>query len=83
MVTYAFKSDYTPEIPDDESEKLSTTIKLSEVLAAGVRLEASAFSIEAHNAVTALTNSVFHFYLVRRLLVYVPRLIILLVKITP
>ncbi|MFO0150551.1 MAG: restriction endonuclease subunit S, partial [Microcystis sp.] len=57
MVTYAFKSDYTPEIPDDESEKLSTTIKLSEVLAAGVRLEASAFSIEAHNAVTALTNS--------------------------
>jgi type I restriction enzyme S subunit len=57
MVTYAFKSDYTPEIPDDESEKLSTTIKLSEVFAAGVRLEASAFSIEAHNAVTALTNS--------------------------
>ncbi|MBE9088280.1 restriction endonuclease subunit S [Microcystis aeruginosa LEGE 11464] len=57
MVTYAFKSDYTPEIPDDESEKLSTTIKLSEVLAAGVRLEASAFSIDAHNAVTALTNS--------------------------
>ena len=57
MVTYAFKSDYTPEIPDEESEKLSTTIKLSEVLAAGVRLEASAFSIEAHNAVTALTNS--------------------------
>ncbi|WP_286824831.1 restriction endonuclease subunit S [Microcystis sp. LSC13-02] len=57
MVTYAFKSDYTPEIPDEESEKLSTTIKLSEVFAAGVRLEASAFSIEAHNAVTALTNS--------------------------
>ncbi|NCR57209.1 MAG: type I restriction endonuclease subunit R [Microcystis aeruginosa LL13-06] len=57
MVTYAFKSDYTPEIPDEEPEKLSTTIKLSEVFAAGVRLEASAFSIEAHNAVTALTNS--------------------------
>jgi len=57
MVSYAFKLDYTPEIPDDESEKLSTTIKLSEVFAAGVRLEASAFSIEAHNAVTALTNS--------------------------
>ncbi|AFY72313.1 type I restriction modification DNA specificity protein [Synechococcus sp. PCC 7502] len=57
MVSYAFKPDYTPEIPDDESEKLSTTIKLSEVFAAGVRLEASAFSIEAHNAVTALTNS--------------------------
>ncbi len=57
MVSYAFKPDYIPEIPDDESEKLSTTIKLSEVFAAGVRLEASAFSIEAHNAVTALTNS--------------------------
>jgi type I restriction enzyme S subunit len=57
MVSYAFKPDYTPEIPDEESEKLSTTIKLSEVFAAGVRLEASAFSIEAHNAVTALTNS--------------------------
>ncbi|NCS06575.1 MAG: type I restriction endonuclease subunit R [Microcystis aeruginosa G13-07] len=57
MVSYAFKPDYTPEIPDEEPEKLSTTIKLSEVFAAGVRLEASAFSIEAHNAVTALTNS--------------------------
>ena len=57
MVSYAFKPDYTPELPDDESEKLSTTIRLSEVFAAGVRLEASAFSIEAHNAVTALTNS--------------------------
>lgn len=57
MVNYAFKLDYTPEILDDESEKLSTTIKLSEVFAAGVRLEASAFSIEAHNAVTALINS--------------------------
>ncbi|MEA5467606.1 restriction endonuclease subunit S [Spirulina sp. 06S082] len=57
MVSYAFKPDYTPEIPDDESEKLSTTIKFSEVFAAGVRLEASAFSIEAHNAVTVLTNS--------------------------
>jgi type I restriction enzyme, S subunit len=57
MVSYAFKPDYTPEIPDDESEKLSTTIQLSEIFAAGVRLEASAFSIEARNAVTALTNS--------------------------
>ena len=57
MVSYAFKPDYTPEIPDEESEKLSTTIKLSEVFAAGVRLEASAFSIEARNALTALTHS--------------------------
>ena len=57
MVSYAFKPDYTPEIPDKESEKLSTTIKFSEVFATGVRLEASAFSIEARNAVTTLTNS--------------------------
>lgn len=57
MVNYAFQPDYTPTTPPDESEKLSTTIKLSEVFAAGVRLEASAFSIEAYNAVTALENS--------------------------
>jgi type I restriction enzyme, S subunit len=57
MVNYAFQPDYTPITPPDESEKLSTTIKLSEVLDAGERLEASAFSIEAHNAVTALENS--------------------------
>ncbi|MDG2990599.1 restriction endonuclease subunit S [Candidatus Synechococcus calcipolaris G9] len=57
MVNYAFQLEYTLISPADESEKLSTTIKLSEVLNAGVRLEASAFSIEAHNAVTALENS--------------------------
>ena len=57
MVNLAFQPEYTPISPPDESEKLSTTIKLSEVLNAGVRLEASAFSIEAHNAVTALKNS--------------------------
>lgn len=57
MVNYAFQPDYTPITPPDESEKLSTTIRLSEVFAAGERLEASAFSIEAHNAVTALENS--------------------------
>lgn len=57
MVNYAFESEYTPISPPDESEKLSTTIKLSEIMNAGVRLEASAFSIEAHNAVTALENS--------------------------
>ncbi len=57
MVNYAVQPDYTPIAPPNESEKLSTTIKLSEVLAAGERLEASAFSIEAHNAVTALENS--------------------------
>jgi type I restriction enzyme, S subunit len=57
MVNYAFEPEYTPISPPDESEKLSTTIKLSEIINAGVRLEASAFSIEAHNAVTALENS--------------------------
>ncbi len=57
MVNYAFQQNYTPITPTDKSEKLSTTIRLSEVLAAGERLEASAFSIEAHNAVTALENS--------------------------
>lgn len=57
MVNYAFQPNYTPIAPPDESEKLSTTIRLSEVLDAGERLEASAFSIEAHNAVTVLENS--------------------------
>lgn len=57
MVNYAFQLDYTPITPPDETDKLSTTIKLSEVINAGERLEASAFSIEAHNAVTALENS--------------------------
>ncbi len=51
MVNFAFQPDYTPiSPPAEEVEKLSTTIKLSEVLNAGNRLEASAFSIEAHNA---------------------------------
>lgn len=57
MVNSPFQPEYKPLSPPDEYEKLSTTIKLSEILKAGVRLEASAFSIEAHNAVTALENS--------------------------
>lgn len=57
MVSFAFQPEYLPNEPSDESEKLSTTIKLSEILNAGARLEASAFSIEAHNAVAALENS--------------------------
>lgn len=57
MVDFAFQPDNTPLLPSDEPEKLSTTIRLSKVFAAGVRLEASAFNIEAHNAVTALENS--------------------------
>jgi type I restriction enzyme, S subunit len=57
MVNYALQLEYTPISPPDEAEKLSTTIRLSEILNAGVRLEASAFSIEAHHALTALKNS--------------------------
>ena len=57
MVDYAFKLDPTSTSATDEPEKLATTIRLHEVFAAGVRLEASAFSIEAHNVVTALRNS--------------------------
>ncbi|MDM3856913.1 MAG: restriction endonuclease subunit S [Aphanizomenon gracile PMC649.10] len=57
MVKYNFQPEYTPISSPDESEKLSTTIRLSEVFDAGIRLEASAFGIEAHNAVTALENS--------------------------
>ena len=57
MVDYAFKPDSTPTSATEQPEKLSTIIRLHEVFDAGVRLEASAFSIEAHNAVTALRNS--------------------------
>lgn len=59
MVSYAFKPNDTSKILGDELEKLSTTINLSEIFAAGVRLEASAFSIEARNVVTDLKNSGF------------------------
>lgn len=57
MVNSAFQPEYRLPTPETELEKLSTPVKLSEVFNAGVRLEASAFSIEAHNAVTALENS--------------------------
>ena len=57
MVDYAFKPHSTPISATEQPEKLSTIIRLHEVFDAGVRLEASAFSIEAHNAVTALRNS--------------------------
>jgi type I restriction enzyme, S subunit len=57
MVNIARQPEYTPISAPDESEKLSTTIKLSEMLNAGLRMEASAFSIEARNVVTAMKNS--------------------------
>ena len=47
---------FIPEQPE-EGEKLSTTVRLSEVFAAGVRLEASNFNIEARNAVSELKAS--------------------------
>jgi type I restriction enzyme, S subunit len=57
MVNIAFQPEYTPITLPDESEKLSTTIKLSEMLNAGLRMEASAFSIEARNVMSAMKNS--------------------------
>lgn len=56
MVNYAFQPDDTPITLPDESEKLSTTIKLSEVLEAGIRLEASAFSLEDRNICSEEAN---------------------------
>ena len=46
-----------PSAPVTEPEKLSTTVRLTEVFDAGVRLEASNFSIEARNAVAKLRAS--------------------------
>lgn len=57
MVNYALQPDFRLPTPEIDLEKLSTTVNLSEVFDAGVRLEASAFNIEAHNAVTGLENS--------------------------
>ncbi|MBE9202606.1 restriction endonuclease subunit S [Synechocystis salina LEGE 06099] len=57
MVNLAFQLDYLIASPPDEIEKLSTTVKASEVFNAGVRLEASAFSIEVRNVVAVLENS--------------------------
>jgi type I restriction enzyme, S subunit len=57
MVNFALQPEYTPTPTPDEFEKLSTTIKLSDIFNAGLRLEASAFSTEARNAVTALETS--------------------------
>jgi len=57
MVNFAYQPKYRPSTAETELEKFSTTVKLSEVFDAGVRLEASAFSIEARHVVTALENS--------------------------
>lgn len=57
MVDYALQPDFRPPTPETDLEKFSTTVNLSEMFDAGVRLEASAFNIEAHNAVTVLENS--------------------------
>ena len=47
---------FNPELPAEE-EKLSTTVRLSEVFTAGVRLEASNFNIETRNAIAELQTS--------------------------
>lgn len=47
---------FNPDVIEEEA-KLSTTVNLSDVLAAGVRLEASNFNIEARNAVAELKAS--------------------------
>lgn len=57
MVDAALPLDIVPFVPEIDSDELETEIRLSEVLNAGVRLEASAFDIEAHNAMTALETS--------------------------
>lgn len=59
MVDAALPLDITLFVPEVESDELETEIGLSEVLNAGVRLEASAFNIEAHNAMTALQRVVY------------------------
>ena len=57
MVDAALPLDIVPFVPEIEADELETEIGLSEVLNAGVRLEASAFNIEARNAMTALETS--------------------------
>ena len=57
MVDAALPLDIAPFVPEIESDELETEIGLSEVLNAGVRLEASAFAIEAHSTMTALETS--------------------------
>lgn len=58
MVDPAFQLNYASVASSSsEAERLSTTVRIGEVLKAGTRLEASVFSIEARNAVAALKNS--------------------------
>lgn len=57
MVDAALPLDIVPFVPEVESDELETEIDLDEIKNAGVRLEASAFNIEAHNAMTALETS--------------------------
>lgn len=57
MVEPAARNDlqFNPDVR--EEDKLSTTVSLSDVFTAGVRLEASSFNIEARNAVAELKAS--------------------------
>ena len=55
MVRQSKKTPKTPAPPP--AETISTTVALSEVLSAGLRLEASAFSVRSRNAIAALRTA--------------------------
>lgn len=57
MVEPAIQSEFIIDVPQTDSQELATTVSLREVLDAGMRLEASVFNIEAHNAIAALRQS--------------------------
>jgi type I restriction enzyme S subunit len=57
MVNSQFSLKLPLSILQAESQELTATVSLREVFDAGVRLEASVFNIEAHNAISALRQS--------------------------
>lgn len=51
------QSSTAPLLPEQSSQKITTTVKLSEVFSAGLRLEASVFDAETRNVVDELKSS--------------------------
>lgn len=51
------QSSAAPLLPEQNPQKITTTVKLSEVFSAGLRLEASVFNAETRNAVDELESS--------------------------
>lgn len=51
------QSSTAPLLPEQSPQKITTTVKLSEVFSAGLRLEAAAFNIDARAAVQELYAS--------------------------